>query len=196
MKQEIEIEFKNLVNKNEFKKLLAYFQLTDRDFIIQENHYFDTNDFQLKSAGAALRIRNKNGKFVLTLKQPHEHGLLETHIDLTESEAQELMTETKNFPTEMTAALQRLGISSSRLAYFGTLKTYRAEIEYKSGLLVFDHSFYLDTDDVEIEYEVQDETQGLLAFESLLQDFSIPKRNTANKIKRFYDRKYQLLSEE
>ncbi|TDB53198.1 CYTH domain-containing protein [Bacillus sp. CBEL-1] len=196
MKQEIEIEFKNLVNKSEFKKLLAYFQLTDRDFIMQENHYFDTNDFQLKSAGAALRIRNKNGKFVLTLKQPHKNGLLETHVEITEPQAQELMTEKENFPTEMAVALQQLGVSSADLTYFGTLQTYRAEIEYKSGLLVFDHSFYLDTDDVEIEYEVQDEKQGLLAFENLLQDFEIPKRNTANKIKRFYDRKYQLLSEE
>ncbi|MCY7706811.1 CYTH domain-containing protein, partial [Bacillus safensis] len=35
--------------------------------------------FDIKSQLAALRMREKNGQWVLTLKEPHEIGLLETH---------------------------------------------------------------------------------------------------------------------
>ncbi|WP_368895813.1 CYTH domain-containing protein, partial [Priestia megaterium] len=45
MKQEIEIEFKNIVTKEEFDRLRSHFQLTEDQFVSQENHYFDTPAF-------------------------------------------------------------------------------------------------------------------------------------------------------
>lgn len=51
------------------------------------NHYFETPDFSLKEAGSALRIRHKGETYTLTLKQPAEIGLLETHQVVTEDEA-------------------------------------------------------------------------------------------------------------
>lgn len=59
MAQEIEIEFKNLLTKNEFEKLTQAYQLDNEDFVLQENHYFDTKSFALKHKGAALRIRKR-----------------------------------------------------------------------------------------------------------------------------------------
>ena len=59
MKQEIEIEFKNIITQEEFKQLLYTFSIKDEDFITQENHYFDTETFSLKNNGCALRIRKK-----------------------------------------------------------------------------------------------------------------------------------------
>lgn len=59
MVQELEIEFKNLLTKEEFHRLADFFQLTEKDFAEQENYYFDTKYFALKKHGAALRIRKK-----------------------------------------------------------------------------------------------------------------------------------------
>ncbi|MBC3697800.1 CYTH domain-containing protein, partial [Bacillus pumilus] len=79
MAQEIEIELKQLLMKEEFEQLKQHFQLKDSDFHTQTNYYFDTPQFDIKSQFAALRMREKNGQWVLTLKEPHEIGLLETH---------------------------------------------------------------------------------------------------------------------
>ncbi|USK40300.1 CYTH domain-containing protein [Cytobacillus firmus] len=187
----IEIEFKNMITTDEFTALMNFLNLRSEDFSEQENHYFDTPDFLLKEKGSALRIRQKYGSFELTLKQPHPEGLLETNEDLSESEAAE-MIQTGKIPREqIKKSLEELGIKTDNLRYFGTLTTKRAEKEYNKGLAVLDHSRYLDKEDFEIEFEVDDRKEGQLVFLNLLQQLNIPVRKTENKIKRFYNEKYR-----
>jgi uncharacterized protein YjbK len=187
--QEIEIEFKNLLVKEEFTDLITYFKIEESDFISQENHYIDTLDFQLKSMQSALRIRNKENTFTLTLKSPLEEGLLETHQTLSEQETIDLL-EQNFFPDgEVKDMLLNLGISIPYLRHFGTLVTDRAEIEFNRGLLVLDKSSYFNKVDYELEYEVQDYKQGKKKFLDLLDERGIPQRETENKIKRFYREK-------
>ncbi|WP_212685903.1 CYTH domain-containing protein, partial [Salmonella enterica] len=83
MAQEIEIEFKNLLTEEEYLKLLSNLPFPKYSQT-QTNYYFETEDFSLKAHGSALRIREKNGNYTLTLKETHELGLLETHDALTE----------------------------------------------------------------------------------------------------------------
>ncbi|MEI2378943.1 CYTH domain-containing protein [Priestia megaterium] len=196
MKQEIEIEFKNIVTKEEFDRLRSHFQLTEDQFVSQENHYFDTPAFSFKDCGAALRIRSKKGKFVLTLKQPHQEGLLETHEALTNEQAKELLDGSAKIPSTIQQLITDLQVDSHALTYFGTLRTSRAEIPYKNGLLVLDHSFYLGAEDYELEYEVTDANEGAKHFEQLLTELDIKKKPTENKIRRFYKRKYTLMDGE
>lgn len=196
LKQEIEIEFKNIVTKEEFDRLRSHFQLTENQFISQENHYFDTPVFSLKDCGAALRIRSKKNKFVLTLKQPHQEGLLETHEALTNEQAKELLDGSAKIPSTIQQLITDLQVDSHSLTYFGTLRTSRAEIPYKNGLLVLDHSFYLGAEDYELEYEVTDANEGAKYFEQLLTELDIKKKPTENKIRRFYKRKYTLMDGE
>lgn len=187
----IEIEFKNMITTDEFTALMNFLNLRSEDFSEQENHYFDTPDFLLKEKGSALRIRQKYGSFELTLKQPHPEGLLETNEDLSESEAAE-MIQTGKIPREqIKKSLEELGIKTDNLRYFGTLTTKRAEKEYNKGLAVLDHSRYLDKEDFEIEFEVDDRKDGQMVFLNLLQQLNIPVRKTENKIKRFYNEKYR-----
>jgi uncharacterized protein YjbK len=187
----IEIEFKNLITRDEFIALMNFLKLKSEDFIKQENHYFDTPDFLLKEKGSALRIRQKNGSFELTLKQPHPDGLLETNEDLTESQAAK-MIRTGKIPVELIKqSIEELGIKTDNLQYFGTLTTKRAEKEYKNGLAVLDHSLYLEKEDFELEFEVDNRDEGESIFVNLLQQLNIPVRNTENKIKRFYTEKYR-----
>ncbi|MEC1068356.1 CYTH domain-containing protein [Priestia megaterium] len=196
MKQEIEIEFKNIVTKEEFDRLRSHFQLTEDQFVSQENHYFDTPTFSLKDCGAALRIRSKKDKSVLTLKQPHQEGLLETHEALTNEQAKELRDGSPKIPSTIQQLITDLQVDSHALTYFGTLRTSRAEIPYKNGLLVLDHSFYLGAEDYEVEYEVTDANEGAKYFEQLLTELDIKKKPTENKIRRFYKRKYTLMDGE
>lgn len=199
MSSEIEIEFKNIVTKEEFHRILHKFSIQDCDFFNQENHYFDTPSFTLKRIGCALRIRKKNGHFQLTLKQPAPVGLLETNQSIDE-ERLNIMLTNGNLPDgEVQNRLKALNVNFDHIKYFGTLTTNRAEINYLDGLLVFDASFYLKKEDYEIEYEVKDRKLGEKNFLSLMDQLNIPIRKTENKIVRFYKeqmKQKQDLSEE
>lgn len=189
MSQEIEIEFKNMLTLEEFEKLKSSFSLTDEDFVHQVNHYFDTREFSLKDKGSALRVRKRNDLFTLTMKQPAQTGLLETHQTLTEAEAKAILKGGTLPEGEVPTAIRKLGIDPDQVVYFGSLETSRAETKFKEGILVLDNSFYLNTEDFEVEYEVADEKTGYEDFLQLLELHSIPVRKTENKIKRFYREK-------
>ncbi|EJS52323.1 CYTH domain-containing protein [Bacillus cereus] len=184
MTQEIEIEFKNMVTEEEFQRLCTSFSI--EEFTKQVNHYFETPQFSLKNTGSALRIRHKDGTYTFTLKQPAEIGLLETHQSITEKEAKLMMETNVIIQGIVMDQLQKLQIPVSSLTYMGSLTTERAETLFEGGTLVFDHSFYYNHDDYEIEYEVQDEEAGKAAFMSLLKQHTVPVRHTNNKVKRFF----------
>ncbi len=188
MAQEIEIEFKNLLLIDEYQRLVKHFRLSDSKETIQENHYFETADFQLKNQHAALRIRVKEDNCQLTLKQPNPNGagLLETHADLTSNEAEQWIKGSFTPKKEVQRALETMDISLSELQYGGMLKTYRIETSYQDTLIVLDKSEYNDHTDYELELEAKDEQYGLQVFQTILDNHDIPKRKTANKIERFY----------
>ncbi|MTH53229.1 CYTH domain-containing protein [Bacillus mangrovi] len=195
MAQHIEIEFKNMLTSEEFGRLELAFGFEKEDFREQVNHYFDTEDFQLKQKQSALRIRLKEEKRVLTLKQPAETGLLETEQELTDEEADRLMNG-QGFPHgEVEEQLKQMGISQSAICYFGSLTTWRAEKNAENGLIVLDRSRYLSIEDFELEYEAHEAAAGELYFERLLEMHEIPTRETKNKVRRFYERKYQITSQ-
>ncbi|MEH7385041.1 CYTH domain-containing protein [Bacillus sp. JJ1521] len=193
MRQELEIEFKNILSDDEYHRLLSAFSIDDDKKVIQENFYFDTAEFSLKNLGAALRIREKKGIYTLTLKQPVERGLLETHQVLTMEEAKQMLDGGPIIDGDVSTILKTLSINPMDVTFFGSLKTKRAEVEYKNGLLVLDKSYYLNSSDFEVEYEVTDEVIGKVIFKELLNQYNIPLRKTDNKIRRFYNRKKQLL---
>lgn len=190
MTQEIEIEFKNQVTKTNFDKLMNAFNIDPSELKTQINYYFDTADFQLKTLGCALRIREKDGKYILTLKQPNNIGLLETHQTIESDDAEKAFT-SGPLPkgTVANQMLTSFQIDISLCHFLGSLTTNRAEIIYLGGTLVFDHSFYLDVEDYEIEYEVTDEQQGKADFQKLFTDYNIPIEHTNNKVKRFFIQK-------
>jgi uncharacterized protein YjbK len=189
MTREIEIEFKNMVTKEEFKQLMKEFSIKPEDFSFQRNYYFDTPAFQLRNEHSALRIREKNEMFTLTLKQPADEGLLETNERLDAKTAAEILESGEFTAGEVKTAIEQMGIPLQELACFGSLSTNRAEINYHNGLLVFDHSSYFNKEDYEIEYEVTNSVEGKHIFELLMQKVNIPLRKTDNKVVRFYNEK-------
>lgn len=195
MNQELEIEFKNMLTYEEFRTVLLYFKINEKDFIKQENFYFDTPEFILAKHASALRIRYKNDAYELTLKQPHEDGLLESNLSLTKKEAKafihkQQLPESAQYVREL---LSSLNVKPSDLNLLGTLTTLRSEFAYKDGLLSLDHNFYLGLEDYELEYEVKDKQKGEKIFSQLLEQLQITEKPTKNKIIRFFEAKYQKL---
>ncbi|SET15747.1 adenylate cyclase [Oceanobacillus limi] len=184
--QEIEIEFKNILTRAEYHKLLNHFPFPNKGKI-QTNFYFETKDFALRKQKSALRIRKKDGAYRLTLKEPHPQGLLETHDILTNEEAKAWISG-NCIPKKYTAKqLNNLNIEPSKLIYYGQLTTERYEYKKDDLLYVLDYCTYNNHEDYELELEAKDETNGSTAFQSLLREFKIPKRETPNKIQRFFE---------
>jgi len=187
MRQEMEIEFKNLLSAEEYDRLLDSY--TDGSAIVwQANDYFDTPSFEIRAKGAALRVREKKDGLVLTLKEPSGEGLLETHVNLTSSEAEDLFKYGLIHSEAMNAQLKRFGLTEP-LEHLGRLETERFEKQLADGLLVLDKSHYLGVTDYELEFETTDFKQGEAAFRLLLEKHDIEPRKTKNKILRFMERK-------
>lgn len=186
MKQEVEIEFKNLLTKSEYDRLNHSYPFPTQA-VEQINHYFETPDFQLKKNGSALRIREKKDGFVLTLKEPHDEGLLETHDPLTKQEMESWLKNQPLAKENVYHQLETLGISFEDLKYYGSLKTFRKEVELDEILLVLDHSMYNNHEDYELELEASDKVSGERVFLEILEKHSIPVRKTPNKIERFFN---------
>ncbi|MDE5412648.1 CYTH domain-containing protein [Alkalihalobacterium chitinilyticum] len=194
MTREIEIEAKNLLTKDELHRLQRYFSIKDNQFVSQTNHYFETNDFALKGKKSALRIREKNGQYVMTLKQPNEVGLMETNQSVSKEEA-DRMIETGKLPEgEVKEDIIALNVPLDPFTCLGSLTTSRAEVSYKNQLVVLDISQYFDMMDYELEIEGTSIEAVNSLFERLLQQHDIPKRPTKNKIIRFFERKQELQS--
>ena len=186
MSQQMEIEFKNLLTKEEYTRLLTFFNIGPAQIIKQENHYFDTPNYDLKKASRGLRIRVLPHHIECTLKErSSENAHLETTDPLTADVAAQMI---RGLTFEAPSVVQRLlemNVNVAELQLFGSLTTNRVELEYEGGLLVFDHSFYLQCEDYEVEYETNDEHTGFVIFEQFLTQHNIEKRYAKKKIARF-----------
>lgn len=61
MENHLEIEFKNVLTKDEFIRLQQFLGVTENDFFLQVNDYFDTDDFALKKPVALSELERKRG---------------------------------------------------------------------------------------------------------------------------------------
>lgn len=188
MKQELEIEFKNLLTKEEYTQLMEYFFSDDVDGYSQKNVYFDTIEFDLKKSKCALRIRLKGDQAELTLKTPFEGHHHETNMNLDYFKAEKMITEgIFILPDELFKFLsEKIKLTDQTVHKLAELTTLRFEKNYKGCLLVLDKSSYYDTIDYELELESPSIELGNEVFQSILSTFSIPNRDTPNKIARAF----------
>ncbi len=186
MSQEIEIEFKNLLTQTEYEQLTEELPFDTDNRFTQTNYYFETEEFDLRERGCALRIRKKKDSWTATLKEPHVDGLLETHDTLTEEDVRAWMNDTPSPAPNIDLRLKNMGLSFSDVQFKGALITERMEVPYKDTLLVLDRSHYNQQTDYELELEAKEKEHGEHIFNEILEQYSIPKRETPNKIQRFF----------
>ncbi|MFC4696920.1 CYTH domain-containing protein [Enterococcus aquimarinus] len=190
MAQQLEIEYKTLLNQADYQKVFEYYQLQDQSFQQQTNYYFDTSDQQLQKKRWGLRIRQYQNYGELTLKCPTTTiGLLEITDSLSLQETKQLIEEKRiKLGGEVAKRLTENGIDPQEVRIIAELTTKRYEFPIAVGLLALDHSWYNGREDYELELEVSDETQGKIDFSQLLEMLKIPYQKAENKILRAMNR--------
>ena len=96
MEQNFEIEFKNLLTKDEYLELLTKEFPEDSSqrknkAIHQTNYYFDTSNKDLKKQNSALRVRITDSTNEMTLKVPYQGFLMENNLHLSDNDTSEIM---------------------------------------------------------------------------------------------------------
>ena len=182
--REIEIEFKNLLTKDQYASLLEKYDLKNSEEIINKNFYYDDADESFKKIGAALRIRYTNKKTEMTLKVKGETQNVEINVPLDERYPKE-PTVLPILPNEIIAELERMNVKIKTPMLIQKIETLRHEITLDEGLLVLDETTFInDVVDYELEFETKDYETGLIAFEKLLEKNNIDKNPAKPKIAR------------
>ncbi len=183
MTHHLEIEYKTLLNKDEFNRLGNYFSHIPP--ITQTNYYFDSENFDIKAHQMSLRIRTLPNRAELTLKIPKTVGNLEYNYDLDLEQAKTIV-ETGQFPEiELLDLIRKEGIDPNCLKSFGNLTTIRRETTTPIGLMALDSNQYSGIQDYELELEVEDAVQGKKDFDQFLREHDINFKYSKSKVARF-----------
>jgi len=169
MSSNIEIEAKVLLLKNEYDTIIEKLNLSKYRKIRQTNHYIDTPDRYLKKNGIALRIREKEEEYELTLKTPLSEGLLEKNENISWRDFEKLNDQNLFPEGNIKKFLSILGVKVDQLKVLTSLCTERIEVEYNGFDLALDKNTYSDIVDYELEVEsssiqrAQEEIRSILA---------------------------------
>lgn len=186
-----EIEFKQLLSQSQYQSIYNKYFPEMQPFS-QTNYYIDTEQFDLRSHKSALRIRVKDDYYEMTLKVPAEVGLMEYNFETHVIPELNKELVANDLPLEITEQLNKMNVDVNQLVILGALTTSRLEKEVQGNLLVLDKSDYLNYQDYELEYEVEDYDDGLIQFKMILEAFDIKHETPENKVQRFFNCKSNL----
>jgi uncharacterized protein YjbK len=179
MNHNTEREFKTVIPKTEYERIIAFYNLEDNIFL-QTNHYFDTQDLALSKQDIVVRIRQKGDRFYkVTIKKQHPDEAFESHFLLTKEQALDMIE--KGFNTQ--AFIPNLNY---QVTYLTSIDNYRASMPYLNGTMYIDRCAYCGTDDFELEYEVSDEVEGFQTFMKFLDIFGVEFKKTRRKSDRAF----------
>lgn len=151
MSNAIEIEAKALVGPADYEKLRSLYK--DYPSYTQTNYYVDDDHFLLRKEGFALRVREKEGLYEMTLKTPLSQGLLEKNCAWSKATF-DAFEKDGIFPDgDIKRFLTMLDIDVSTLRIKTSLTTCRVDVPYLSGKLSIDKNDYSGKTDYEVELE-------------------------------------------
>ncbi len=141
IKANIEKEYKVLITKEEYDRIIDNYHLSPKR---QINYYYNSD-----KKGIALRTRYVDDRYLFTLKDKNKEFPDEYEFEIRDN--------TLDDPRiiEIFDHFQIIKVS-----YIGELITDRSIIAMKYGEICIDHSYYLNTEDYEIEYELYDANTG------------------------------------
>lgn len=149
----IEIEAKTLVSKEDFLKIKQFLNLTDDLFVSQTNHYIDNPMGGLRKFGFALRIRELNKTYTLTLKSPMAEGSLEKHQTIS-LDSYLAFKDLQKFPEgTIKQFLTMFEFNTQELSIITSLTTKRIDTTFENRHVCLDQNFYNGKEDFEIESE-------------------------------------------
>ncbi|NLY97795.1 MAG: CYTH domain-containing protein, partial [Clostridiaceae bacterium] len=179
MKQ-IENELKILITENTYRHLAKLANDKGGITVVQTNYYFDTADFFMYRHKKALRIREKNQKYVLTLKAGRrKDGSYQTSDEysypLTEDQAKDVLSGRlpllSCFPDSTAKEFLPKDNALIFRGYMTTKRTLFAPVPNLRPLEI-DQNDYLGFRDYELEWEFEKEEDRFFIL-PLLKDFGI-----------------------
>lgn len=182
MKTNLEIEFKTLLDKQEYTRILTHFK--HATCIHQTNYYYQSSTLQNKKIAA--RIRQIDQVFELTFKIKQEKGKLEVNFEVPSNSVEHFnRPDVQQFLSDHNF--------SSYWDYIGELHTTRYVVQEEYGELCIDHNIYLNREDYELEYEVKNDYMNLAyhRFTEILNQFSIKNIKAKAKFHRFILNKFK-----
>jgi len=173
--QNLEIEYKVLVNKEDYEKLICFITQFDYHKFDQTNYYFDDRNDNLLKNKISLRIRyySDSNKYILTLKEKKEEGHLEHEFEMPSNDILLANNEIKSI-------VNQTGASVNDLILLTSLRTIRYEISYQDSLLCVDHSFYNGLEDYEVECEANTMDTAKEVIKEVLDNLSINYEESKN----------------
>ena len=172
MSNDMEIEAKMLLSEDEYNKIAIHLIKMHPRVMDQTNYYLDTKDFKLSKYGLALRIRELDHSYELTLKAPLSEGLLEKSTPLTPKQFKDISNDI-NEPNPTFEFLKMLGFDTDQIHIICSLNTYRIEIDYEDGLLCIDKNKYGDKIDYEIEMESDSMQHAISIMKQFLEEAKV-----------------------
>ena len=169
-KPHIEKEYKVMIDKHTYESLLKKLNIKP---VRQVNYYYDVFNTR-----CATRIREREGKYLFTLKEKGDGFRYEYEFEIERNSLED---------PKIKEVFDKFGITKYR--YLGEMATERATYEFKKGELCLDASYYFDTEDYEIEFELYDyKDDGFEEFEEFLKDNNLVYvKSPRSKYKRFLD---------
>ena len=187
MYSNIEIEAKVLLSKSDYEKVYKSLNMDYANSYTQVNYYIESKDHVLKANDIVLRIREKKGEYILTLKTPLSEGLLEKNQNLRAKDALEMISLNKFPEGEIKSFLEVLDIDTDKLIVLARLTTLRTEIENTSE----EETISLDSNTYgnKVDYELEVDKSGMALARQKAEDILKPlgikyEFNTRSKAQR------------
>lgn len=209
-----EIEFKLTVRgEDDFDRLASLLgaESNSDSISLQENHFFDTDDRNLRAAGLALRLRFEESRRILTVKGPVERSLdglierAEEEIEIESVTAERILAgvespievllegvESASIPiveTVRTAVIEQplrcVGSFRNLRRYLGPVEVEGLEITFEMDRTEFPGG-QIDHE-VEVEVQADQEEACREALRHLFVRADIPWQKAQNKAQRFFE---------
>ena len=177
--ENLEIEYKVMINKDGFNKVLNHFK--DVPIIDQTNNYYETPNNAVTEEDLSLRIRyiKNDNSYLLTLKETLSVGKLEHEFYVKGNDISYL-------PAEIIDILNKYNINYKDLKCIGSLRTIRREIKTEEYNLCLDENHYNNIVDYEIECEANDMKKAKKTIIDLLEPLNIEyQKSKKSKLGRF-----------
>ena len=177
MIQNIEKEYKVLLTEFQYQQLVSL--LSPNQPVKQTNYYYDTVDHQIQNKKGAMRIREKDGKYIFTLKIRKSDDSLFEYEKIVQANDPSVF-----FDNDIIQLLNKYGLSGP-FQQIGYMTTYRSLCIRENAEICLDRNIYKNKTDYEIEYEYKKEHDGLSIFEAILHKVGLHyEKNCASKIAR------------
>lgn len=152
MSKNIEVEIRCDLSEKDYEIVRKDFSNTKT--YTQTNYYLDTKELSFSCENHGLRIREKNGKFELTLKSKINDNYLEINQEIT-AKTKEILVNPGYFPSGEVKdyLLKNTTIDPNKLSIICSLKTTRLDIPFECTIISLDKNEYFNVVDYNIECE-------------------------------------------